>query len=187
MRQTIMLMWAALTLVLMSTAVIISICYPLSKARATDFSWPRSSWEPAYSKSGHRIRVHNKKRRAQSSYERVRERERINAYRNTEYALSTDDEPDWKPVGECAYKIRGLGTQWIGEEGALDAAKKDWMEKVRYDLGESFLDLKNARAFVHRCGRVSIGETLGQVFYRCEMVARPCQGVMSQTLNEVKK
>jgi hypothetical protein len=171
---------------LMSTAVIISICYPLSKARATDFSWPRSSWEPAYSKSGHRIRVKNR-RRASSDYERVRERERIRAYRAGENELSLEDEPDWKPVGECRYKIRGLGTQWIGTEGALDAAKKDWMEKVRYDLGERFLDLNNARSFVSRCGRVSIGETMGQVMYRCEMVARPCEAVMTKTEMPVKK
>src|SRR5215207_2085856 len=36
----------------------------------------------------------------------------------------------------CADKVRGLGTQWIGTEGAMDAAKKDWMERVRYDYGE---------------------------------------------------
>ncbi len=81
----------------------------------------------------------------------------------------------------CADKVRGLGTQWIGTEGALDAAKKDWMERVRYDYGESFLDMNNAKDFVSRCGRVSIGETMGQVMYRCEIVARPCKGNMSET------
>ena len=45
----------------------------------------------------------------------------------------------------CADKVRGLGTQWIGTEGAIDAAKKDWMERVRYDYGESFLDLTTPR------------------------------------------
>jgi hypothetical protein len=78
----------------------------------------------------------------------------------------------------CADKVRGLGTQWIGTEGAMDAAKKDWMERVRYDYGESFLDMNNAREFVSRCGRTSIGETMGQVMYRCEIVARPCKGQM---------
>ena len=81
----------------------------------------------------------------------------------------------------CADKVRGLGTQWIGTEGAMDAAKKDWMERVRYDYGESFLDMNNAKDFVSRCGRVSIGETLGQVMYRCEIVARPCKGTMADT------
>jgi hypothetical protein len=81
----------------------------------------------------------------------------------------------------CADKVRGLGTQWIGTEGALDAAKKDWMERVRYDYGESFLDMNNSKDFVSRCGRVSIGETMGQVMYRCEIVARPCKGTMTDT------
>ena len=76
----------------------------------------------------------------------------------------------------CADKVRGLGTQWIGTEGAMDAAKKDWMERVRYDYGESYLDMNNSKDFVSRCGRVSIGETMGQVMYRCEIVARPCKG-----------
>ena len=86
----------------------------------------------------------------------------------------------------CADKVRGLGTQWIGTEGALDAAKKDWMERVRYDYGESFLDMNNAKDFVSRCGRVSIGETMGQVMYRCEIVARPCKGIMSDTKSAAK-
>ena len=86
-----------------------------------------------------------------------------------------------RPDVQCTEKVRGLGTQWIGTEGALDAAKKDWMERVRYDYGESFLDMSNSRDFVSRCGRVSIGETMGQVMYRCEIVARPCKGLMNET------
>jgi len=81
----------------------------------------------------------------------------------------------------CAEKVRGLGTQWIGTEGAMDAAKKDWMERVRYDYGEAFLDMTNAKDFVSRCGRTSIGETMGQVMYRCEIIARPCKGTMTET------
>lgn len=81
----------------------------------------------------------------------------------------------------CEAKVRGLGTQWIGTEGALQAARKDWMERVRYDLGEAYLDMTHAADEVSRCGRVSIGETMGQVMYRCEIVARPCKGVFGET------
>jgi hypothetical protein len=81
----------------------------------------------------------------------------------------------------CAGKVRGLGTQWIGEAGALEAAKKDWMERVRYDLGESYLDLSHAEDFVRRCGRTSVGEVAGQVMYRCEITARPCKGDFAKT------
>jgi hypothetical protein len=76
----------------------------------------------------------------------------------------------------CLDRVRGLGTQWIGEQGALDAAKKDWMERVRYYHGETFLDMSHAADFMKRCGRVSIGEVAGQVLYRCEIEARPCKG-----------
>ena len=81
----------------------------------------------------------------------------------------------------CLDKVRGLGTQWIGTEGALEAAKKDWMERVRYDHGESYIDMTNARDFESRCGRVSIGEVAGQVTYRCEIMARPCKPPMKET------
>jgi hypothetical protein len=92
------------------------------------------------------------------------------------YAAPTYEEPE----RVCAGKVRGLGTQYIGEEGALDAAKKDWMERTRYDLGESYLDLSHAEDFEARCGRTSIGSVAGQVFYRCEIVARPCKGVFGK-------
>jgi hypothetical protein len=184
MTRTEWLFWALAALVLLASFAILSAI--ANPASATDFLWPHSEWS-APRAPVQKARARRSYRRAQTDYDRVRERERVRAYRSSAYELSVEDEPDWKPVGECAYKIRGLGTQWIGEEGALEAAKKDWMEKVRYDLGESFLDLKNARSFVHRCGRTSIGETMGQVMYRCEMVARPCQGVMNQTVMPVGK
>lgn len=86
------------------------------------------------------------------------------------------DRPDKEAREDpfCKDKVRGLGTQWIGTKGALDAAKKDWMERVRYDHGEKYVDMSHARAFESTCGRVSIGEVAGQVTYRCEVWARPC-------------
>lgn len=102
------------------------------------------------------------------------------------YVKREDEMKIARPEVQCTEKVRGLGTQWIGTEGAMDAAKKDWMERVRYDYGESFLDLSHAKDFVSRCGRTSIGETMGQVMYRCEIVARPCKGVMSETTAAAK-
>lgn len=82
---------------------------------------------------------------------------------------------DWREGCIRGPRTRGLGTQWIGEAGALDAAKKDWMERTRYDHGESYLDLSHAIGFVKRCGRTSIGEVAGQTLFRCEILARPCK------------
>ncbi len=80
----------------------------------------------------------------------------------------------------CLDPVRGLGKQWITAKGALDAARKDWMERVRYDHGESFVDISHAAGAGSRCGRVSIAKILGQVTYRCEIVARPCQARFEQ-------
>jgi hypothetical protein len=60
------------------------------------------------------------------------------------------------------------------------AARKDWMERVRYDHGEQYLDMTNDRDEITRCSRVSIGEIAGQVMYRCEIMARPCQAHMEE-------
>jgi len=100
--------------------------------------------------------------------------------------IKREDEMAAKSEVQCTEKVRGLGTQWIGTEGAMDAAKKDWMERVRYDYGEAFLDMTHAKDFVSRCGRTSIGETMGQVMYRCEIVARPCKGIMNDTKSAAK-
>lgn len=80
----------------------------------------------------------------------------------------------------CLEPVRGVGSQFIGQVGALEAAKKDWMERVRYDHGEKFLDLANARDFDSRCGRTSIGEVAGQVLFRCEVWARPCKAELEE-------
>jgi len=139
--------------------------------------WSLSTWQqgprspsaygnarPKWRATAHRHR----QRRAAPSQVKIEE---VKLYR-------AEDKP--LPDGvTCQPQVRGLGTQWVGEQGALDAAKKDWMERVRYDLGESYLDMSNARDFVSRCGRVSIGETMGQVMYRCEINAQPCKGVFA--------
>jgi hypothetical protein len=101
----------------------------------------------------------------------VRKRHHTNEPRAS--ASERDDSRESRQT--CLDRVRGLGTQWIGEQGALDAARKDWMERVRYYHGETFLDLSHGKDFVKRCGRVSIGEVAGQVLYRCEIEARPCK------------
>jgi len=112
-------------------------------------------------------------------------RPKVMAYERREKEMERAEAKD-DHGATCVAKVRGLGTQWIGTQGAMDAAKKDWMERVRYDHGESYLDLTNAKDFESRCGRTSIGEIAGQVTYRCEIVARPCKAPMKET-SETKK
>lgn len=140
---------------------------------ASDLDW---DWSMSSNPSARR---HQARKRYAKRHDRKEDATKVMAY------VKRDGEKDQvhaeRREFSCADKVRGLGTQWIGTEGALDAAKKDWMERVRYDYGESFLDMNNAKDFVSRCGRVSIGETMGQVMYRCEILARPCKGTMADT------
>jgi hypothetical protein len=143
-------------------------------AFATDWDWDLAS-NPS------------KARRAQARHAR-------HYYRHVNIEADRDRDRDRDRSGReradagwvCLDRVRGLGTQWIGTEGALEAAKKDWMERVRYDHGESFLDMGNAKDFESRCGRTSIGETAGQVLYRCEILARPCKPPMKETAQSTK-
>ena len=133
--------------------------------------------------SGTAVRHH----RARTAYYRHRHHHaRVMAYerRYERREVERAERTDYDGGGKCVEKVRGLGTQWIGTEGALSAAKKDWMERVRYDHGESYVDMTNAKDFESRCGRVSIGEVAGQVTYRCEIVARPCKPPLKQTSNQ---
>lgn len=108
----------------------------------------------------------------------VKHRRPLRYYAAPERDRDDEDRQDRRVCLE--EKVRGLGTQWIGTEGALSAAKKDWMERVRYDHGETFVDITHSLGFESRCGRVSIGEVAGQVTYRCEIVARPCKAVFTE-------
>jgi hypothetical protein len=111
----------------------------------------------------------------------------INQYRSA-IIIDEDDEKIW----DCKPPVRGVGTQWIGTEGAMDAARKDWMERTRFDYGENWLDMANAQgpygasSPISSCGRTSIGETMGQVLYRCTIIARPCKPQMVEVPGKTK-
>ena len=91
-------------------------------------------------------------------------------------AFEQRDEPP-RPV--CAGPVRGVGEQYVSEAGAVDRAIKSWQETVRYDLGEGYMDTKNAQDIQFRCTRSSIGEIAGQTFQRCEWKARPCRPMLT--------
>lgn len=129
----------------------------------------RSAWRESHVR---RARRH--------TYSKIAAPELRDDYREPRLYRASDDRPRRKGV-KCEVPVRGLGTQWVGKDGALEAARKDWMERVRYDLGEAYLDMTHAGDEVSRCGRTSIGETLGQVMYRCEVVARPCKAPFGET------
>ncbi len=155
-----------LALAMVCAVPVVSIPVFTAPASATDWDWDVGSGSPT---ARHRARVHYARRH--THYE-----PQVMAYVKREGEKAAKDDREF----HCVDKVRGVGTQWIGPEGALDTAKKDWMERVRYDYGESYLDMTNAKDFVSRCGRTSIGEVAGQVMYRCEIMARPCKAEMHE-------
>jgi hypothetical protein len=162
-------------------ALALAAAFAMPAYAGSHWSWDIGSGEPTASyRSKSYSRTPPRAARARHSARRAR----VMAYERRERDAHFDDDDDRD--GQCTKKVRGLGTQWIGTEGAMDAAKKDWMERVRYDYGESYLDLTNAKDFESRCGRVSVGEVAGQVMYRCEIVARPCKPQMRDTLQTKK-
>jgi hypothetical protein len=146
-----------------------------ASATDVDWDWDIGSGAP-HAKHRQPVKYAQQRRRHRSSGNSAK----VMAYVKREEAAKNDG---W----QCTEKVRGLGTQWIGTEGAMEAAKKDWMERVRYDHGESFIDMSNARDFETRCGRVSIGEIAGQVTYRCEVHARPCKPPLKEVTNTKAK
>lgn len=157
------------------TALALSLVVALPAAPAPvaagDWDWAIGSGSPD-----------NRRRKKVRRAKRYQPQVMAYSKRATDAPTGTDDDGL-----QCLGKVRGLGTQWIGTEGALDAAKKDWMERVRYDHGESYIDMTNAKDFESRCGRTSIGEVAGQVTYRCEIQARPCKAPMKEVRADRKK
>ena len=77
-------------------------------------------------------------------------------------------------ISSCFAPIRTGGDQHLSIEGAKTEAIKAWSQQARHDLGERAMDFETARDGTFACVRSSIGSTLGQVFHRCEVIAKPC-------------
>ena len=77
-------------------------------------------------------------------------------------------------VASCFAAIRTVGDQHLTTEGAKNEAVKAWSQQARHDIGERAMDFETAREGSFACVRSSIGSALGQVFHRCEVIARPC-------------
>src|SRR4029078_4990304 len=140
----------------LALAAVLAVPVYSAPTLASDLDW---DWNMSSNPAARRH--HARKRYASRHYRKDNDATKVMAY------VKRDGDKD-EVMAErrevhCADKVRGLGTQWIGTEGAMDAAKKDWMERVRYDYGESYLDMTNAKDFISRCGRTSVGEVAGQV------------------------
>lgn len=95
-------------------------------------------------------------------------------------------DPKYDGNAHCLVEKRAIGTPHATEQAALDAAKRDWQAATRYDHGEKYMNIEDARNIRYRCARAETNETAvgravetlsgGGVWrMRCEIVAQPCR------------
>jgi hypothetical protein len=102
-------------------------------------------------------------------------------------------EDDWERRDESLERgefckdevVRVVGVEHVTEAGAKEAAIRQWQATVRYDFGERYLDIENARHMRWRCDRSGTNESIaGRVgeavtggagyLKRCIVMAVPC-------------
>jgi hypothetical protein len=156
---------------------IILACALLSASPAMAWeSWFEES-QPSYSVDGYEYRLRRSGYRPR--YYQYRQRRRYQEpryyYAAPKHSHSHTSSSDYGSSSTCYAAIRVVGSQGISEEAAENSAQKGWMEQVRWKHGEHAMDIGNARAYVKRCSRSSIGEILDKTFHRCEVEAKPCR------------
>jgi hypothetical protein len=150
-------------------AVLIA-CALLSASPALAWDWFDS--QPSYSVDGYEYRLRRSGYRPR--YYQYRQRRNYQPYY---YAAPkhSHTSSDYGSSATCYSAIRVVGSQGLSEDAAEQSAQKGWMEQVRWKHGEHAMDIGNAKAYVKRCSRSSIGEVLDKTFHRCEVEAKPCR------------
>lgn len=106
----------------------------------------------------------------------------------------------------CLNETTGIGQAMLDIRSAMESAKLDWNQRVRYTYGERFMNLAVALDIRSRCSRAETNESvIGRQYEkwvetftngnsdpfrkRCEIIAAPCsvewhQGLAPSTPNE---
>ena len=142
-----------------------------AKAQEQDTRWAQRRFCAHYGWDGSCVRYRYERRRVHH----YREPAPIRYYAAPRYDEERDDR------GRCHDVRKAVGDQHLTVDGAKKAANDAWAGTVRFHLGESAMDLSNAREITYVCSRSSIKEagssitTLGQALTRCEISAQPCR------------
>lgn len=98
--------------------------------------------------------------------------------------------PPSNHLAQCLAEVRAHGTPHVTESAAMDAAKRHWQAIVRYDAGEKYMSIEQARHVKYRCARAETNETAagrmaeaisGEAWrMRCEVVAHPCRSELKE-------
>lgn len=81
--------------------------------------------------------------------------------------------------------VQVVGDAKLNQENALKSAVDQWKKQIRFDHGERFMEIENARHYRWRCNLASTNEStvgkIGEAFVgdaatqkRCTVVAQPC-------------
>lgn len=87
----------------------------------------------------------------------------------------------------CHARRRVVGEERNTKAKAQRAADNAWMGAVRYDHGERYQDLNNARDVRHNCDPSSTTSILKRVFFRCVIEATPCRGALGGATERVER
>jgi hypothetical protein len=91
-----------------------------------------------------------------------------------------------------------VGVEHLTDDGAKRAAETQWEATIRYDYGEKYANLGNARGMRWRCDKSSVSDTTvgkavqtitggAAAYKRCVIVARPCLVGMEREESEERK
>jgi hypothetical protein len=153
--------------------VILIACALLSASPAMAWESFFSESQPSYYADGYEYRLRRSGYRPRAY--QYRQRRSYQPYYYAAPKHSHTSSSDYGSSATCYSAIRVVGSQGVSEDAAETSAQKGWMEQVRWRHGEHAMDIGNAKAYVKRCSRSSIGEFMDKTFHRCEVEAKPCR------------
>lgn len=87
----------------------------------------------------------------------------------------------------CHARRRVVGEERPSRAKAQRAADNAWMGAVRYDHGERYQDINNAKDIRHNCDPSSTTTILKRVFFRCVLEATPCRAATGASGDRVER
>lgn len=172
--------------IIIAMIALLVITFTPAKAESDDNRWVRRSVWSSCDWWGNCTRHRYRKWEHTRRYVRERYRPAVRYY-----APPRDDWERREPSQERGVSCKGemvrvVGGAHLTEKGAINDAIRAWQSTIRYDYGERYMSLENARDYRWRCDRASTNEstvgraaeslTGGDGFQRrCVIIARPCR------------
>ena len=84
----------------------------------------------------------------------------------------------WRYVRPGVRSEGRVGEERPSRADAQRAAENAWMGSVRYDFGERYQDINQAKDVRHNCDPSSVSAILKTPHFRCAVEATPCRGAI---------